>query len=184
MKINLLATIIYILSIYRSPTGNLMHFINDTDTILNHISKSNIEVIMCGQLNVNYLADKCNKHQQLENLLATYNLISAVQFATRIISRTNSAVDNNTFVDISHIRKYTACLFIKDLSDHDTQIIKLQNTLTQNKLSETKIIRKFAKYSINYCKIKLSHETWNNLFNENNDKMLKNSHKTYLRFFI
>jgi hypothetical protein len=118
----------------------------------------------------------------VENLLATYNLISAVQFATRIISRTNSVVDNNTLIDISHIRKYTACLFIKDLSDHDTQTIKLQNTLTQNKLSETKIIRKFTKYSINYCKIKPSHETWNNLSNENNDKMLKNSHETYLIF--
>jgi hypothetical protein len=106
VKINLLAKIIYVLSIYTSPTGNLMHFINDTDTILNHIHKSNIEVIMCWQLNVNYLAHNCNKRQQLENLVATYNLISAVQFATRIISRTNSAVDNNTFVDISHIRKY------------------------------------------------------------------------------
>jgi len=110
--------------------------------------------------------------------------MSAVQFATRIISRTNSAVDNNIFIDTSHIRKHTACLFIKDMSNHDAQIINLQNILTQNKLRETKIIWKFTKYSINYFKIKLSHETWNNLVNENDDKMLKSFYKTYLRFLL
>jgi hypothetical protein len=29
----------------------------------------------------------------------------------------------------------------------------------------------------------MSQETWNNPVNENDDKMLKNFHKTYIRFF-
>jgi len=51
------------------------------------------------------------------------------------------------FIDISQISKYTICLFINGLSDHDAQVIKLENISTQNKLSETKITRNF-KYSI------------------------------------
>jgi exonuclease III len=85
IKINLSANIIYILSVYRSPTGNVMHFIKGIDTILNHLSKSNIEIIICGDVNINYLAENCNK-RQLDNLLATYNLVSTIGFPTRIIN--------------------------------------------------------------------------------------------------
>lgn len=127
--------------------GNLMHFINGIDTVLNHLSKSNIEVIICGDINVNYLADNCSKWQQLDNLLATYNLISIVQFPSRSTDGTISAIDN-IFIDISHISKYTICSFINCQSDHDAQVIKLENILTQNKLNETKITRNFNKYSI------------------------------------
>jgi len=44
-----------------------MCFINGIDTILNHLSKSNIEIIICGDINLNYLADHYSKRQQLEN---------------------------------------------------------------------------------------------------------------------
>jgi hypothetical protein len=126
-----------------------MHFINGIDTILNHLSKSNMEVIICGDINMNYLADNCSKWRQLDNLLATYeyNLISTVRFPTRSTNGTISAIDN-TFIDISHISKYTICSFINGPSDHDAQVIEIEDILTQNKLSETKITRKFNKYSI------------------------------------
>jgi len=98
---------------------------------------------------MNYLADNCSKRQQLDNLLATYeyNLISTVRFPTRSTNGTISAIDN-VFIDVSHIGKYTTCSFINGPSDHDAQVIKLENILTQNKLSETKITRNFNKYSI------------------------------------
>lgn len=83
-----------------------MHFINRIDTISNHVSKSNMEIIICGNVNINYLAKNCNKQQQLDNLLATYNLISTIRFPTRIINGTVSKIDN-IFIDISHIGKHT-----------------------------------------------------------------------------
>ena len=48
------------------------------------------------------MAKNCNKWQQLDNLLAAYNLISTIRFPTRIINGTVSATDN-IFIDISHI---------------------------------------------------------------------------------
>jgi hypothetical protein len=122
-------------------------FINGIDTIWNHLSKSNIQIIIGGDINMNYLADNCSKQQQLGNLLATYNLISTVWFPTRSTNGTISAVDN-MFIDISHISRYTICSFINGLSDRDAQVIKLGNILTQNKLSETKITQNFNKSSI------------------------------------
>lgn len=103
------------------------------------------------------MAKNYNKQQQLNNLLATYNLISTstIRFPTRSINRTVSEIDN-IFIDISNIGKYTICPFVNGLSDHEIQIIWPQNIFTQKKLNETKIIQKFDKYFINDFKIKLS----------------------------
>jgi exonuclease III len=110
-----------------------MHFIKGVDTILNHPNKSNIEIIICGDVNINYLAENCNKRQQLDNLLATYNLISTIGFPTRITNGSASAIDN-IFIDISHIGRYTACPVINGLSDHDAQVIRLENIFTHKKI--------------------------------------------------
>lgn len=83
----------------------------------------------CDDVNINYLAKDCNNRQQLDNLLATYNLISTTRLPTRLINRTVSATDN-IFIDILHIGKYAVCP-INGLSDHDTQIIRIQNIFTQ-----------------------------------------------------
>ena len=101
IKIKLLATYIYVISIYRSPTGNFANFIKGIDAILNQLYKPNIEIIICGDINVNYLDENCNKRQQLDALVATYNLISTVRFPTRSLNGTASAIDN-IFIDISH----------------------------------------------------------------------------------
>jgi exonuclease III len=80
IKINLLFNPMYILSVYRSPKGNFRQFIKRIDNILNYLSKLNTEIIICGDVNINYLAENCNKRQQLDNLLATYNLVSTIEF--------------------------------------------------------------------------------------------------------
>lgn len=82
------------------------------------------------------MAENCNKQQQLDNSVATYNLTDTM-FPTRITNGTVSAIDNIS-IDISHIGKYIICPFIKGMSDHDTEIIRLQTIFTQNKLNEIK----------------------------------------------
>jgi hypothetical protein len=82
VKINLLTTIIYIyiyiIFIYRSPIGNFARFIKGIDTILNKFIKPNIEITVCGDINIDYLDETCYKRQQLDALLATYNLTRTV----------------------------------------------------------------------------------------------------------
>jgi len=132
---------------------------------------------------VSYLDENCNKRRQLDNLLATYNLISTVRFPTRSLNGTASAIDN-IFVDISHRGKYTIDPFINGLSDHDGQIIKLENIYMQKQLHETRTIRNFNKDSIHDFKIKLSYEIWDNIFGEKKvDSTFNNFHNTFLRIF-
>ena len=78
VKINFSPTLIRVICIYRLPTSNFIHFTEGTDTISNQLSKPNTEIIICGDININYLDGNCKKRQQLDTLLATYNLISTV----------------------------------------------------------------------------------------------------------
>ncbi|XP_033609318.1 uncharacterized protein LOC117282711 isoform X2 [Cryptotermes secundus] len=182
VKINLLDTILYILSVYRSPNGNFRQFLKGIDNILNYLNKPNIEIIMCGDINVNYLSENCSKRQQLDNLLATYNLTNTINFPTRSTKDCASAI--NIYIDITHFEGYTVIPVVIGLSDHDAQVIKLENILMSKKMNEVKTMRNIDKYSINDFKFKLSYETWDDIFNENDvNKMFNNFHNTYLRIF-
>jgi len=79
----------------------------------------------CGNININYL--HChNRKQQLDTLLALYNLKSTVNFPTRIINDTSNVIDN-IFIDLS--RNFTINPLINGLSDHDAQLLKLENII-------------------------------------------------------
>jgi ABC-type uncharacterized transport system YnjBCD substrate-binding protein len=106
--------------------------------------------------------DNCEK-RHLYTLLATYNLTNTIYFPTRIQNGSVSATDN-IFIDLNKNRNYTVCPFINWLSDHNAQIIKLNNINTLKQFGETQIIRNFSKYSITEFKIKLSYKTWNSIF--------------------
>jgi hypothetical protein len=131
VKITLLTAMIYVICIYRSPTGNFVRYIKGIGTIPSQLSKPNIEIIICGDININYLDENCYKHQQLDALLATYNLISTVRFPTRSLNGSISAIDN-IFIDKSHKGKYTLYPLINGLSDHHGQIIQLENISMQH----------------------------------------------------
>ena len=181
VKINLLTTVI---CIYRSPTGNFSQLIKGIDTILNQFSKPNIKIIVSGDINVDYLDETCYKKKQLDALLATYNLISTVRFPTRSLNGSSSTIDN-IFIDIYHKGKYTIYPLINGLSDHDGQIIQLENMSVQTQLSETRIIRNFNRHCIHDFKTKLSYEIWDTIFGENDvDKIFDNFHNTFLRTFF
>ena len=61
VKINFLNAMIYLIYIYRSPTGHFERFIKVTDIILNQFSKPNVESIICGDININDLDENCYK---------------------------------------------------------------------------------------------------------------------------
>ena len=183
IKLNLPTISIYIICIYRSPAGIFTLFTQSLDNILSQLYKPNIEIIIYGDININYFDKNCCKRQQLDVLLATYNLTSTVRFSTRSFNGSVTAI-YNIFIDISHSDKYTLGPLINGLSGHDGQIIKLKNINMQKQPHETKIIRNVNKRSMEDFKIKLSYEIWENIFGGNDvNDMFNNFHNTFLRIF-
>ena len=79
---------------------------------------------MCGDININYL-ENCNKRQQLDALLQTsYYLIGTVTFYTRKSKAFTTAIDN---IFITRTKNYNINPHINGLSDHEAQIITVEN---------------------------------------------------------
>jgi hypothetical protein len=83
IKIYLNTKKVYIITIYRAPSGNFDTFITKLDAILKKLFIVTADFIICGDININYLVDSDRK-SQLVALLKTYNLTSVINFPTPI----------------------------------------------------------------------------------------------------
>ena len=73
MKLHISSFVLHILCVYRPPTGNFSYFLSSLDSFLNQLYTNCINIIICGDININYLANTNNKFQ-LDSLLASYEL--------------------------------------------------------------------------------------------------------------
>jgi len=119
----------------------------------------------------------------LVSLLASYNLTSTVYFLTRIQNNSVTAIDN-VFIKVSKFDDYVISPLANRLSDHDTQLITI-NDINLKILNNTpRYIRNIDKHGIADFKIKLSLKTWDNVFDNNDVNSTYNSFlNTYLRVF-
>jgi len=102
---------IYILTIYRAPTGNFTCFIKKLEAIVCSLYTLNTQSIICGDTNVNYLVHN-SRRKILDALLSSFNLPSTVYFPTRLQNKSATAIDN-IFIDTSKFPNYAmvCCMF-------------------------------------------------------------------------
>ena len=180
IKLSLTNITLIILAIYRSPSGNFNNFLQKLDTILNKLHNNKVEYVICGDVNINYL-ENCDRRQQLDALLNTYNLIGTVNFPTRIVKVSQTAIDN---IYIKKNRNYTIKPIINGLSDHDAQMIIIDNIILSKQVSNPQYIRNYSNYNITKFQEMLSFELWDDVFtNDNVNNTFNVFLNTYLRIF-
>jgi exonuclease III len=110
IKLMLSTNIYHILCIYRPPAGNFTTLLLHLESALTQLYSNTMNLIICGDINVNYLQDSRNK-SLLNSLLASFNLHSAVNFPTRISSKSSTIIDN---IFINNLKKsrllYNTCI--------------------------------------------------------------------------
>jgi exonuclease III len=97
-----------IITIYRSPSGNFKSFLETLDAVLQSVYSPSQEIIICGDININYLVVN-EQRKQLDNLLLLYNLTGIVDFPTRLTD-TSTAIDN-VFIDVDRFHNYVVTPF-------------------------------------------------------------------------
>jgi hypothetical protein len=172
-KIYLNSKRICIIALYRAPSGNFDMFVKMLDNILKYLYTPILDFIICGDININYLVHSARK-SQLEALLKTYNLVSVVNFPTRIQQKSATAIDN-IFLDTSKIRNYSISSITNGLSDHDAQSLTLHSIGTCRTSKKSILIRKINECSINDFIYKLSHENWDSVFSSDDVNVAFNS---------
>jgi hypothetical protein len=147
----------YIMAVYRAPMGNFNLFLNRLDDIIRTLYKVDSKLIICGDINIDYLTDS-DKKRQLDAMLLTYNLSAIVQFPTRTQSHSSTAIDN-LFVDTCKFINYTVSPLYNGLSDHDAQLLTLNDTNLQIQTHYSHIIRNINKHTIEEFETRLSCES-------------------------
>jgi hypothetical protein len=170
-----------ILAIYRSPRGDFTNFLKRLDLILQKLYNNKYNIVICGDVNVNvnYVIDN-NKRSQLDAVLHSYNLACIAEFPTRYGLISQTAIDN-VFTDTSTIGKYDLYPLINGLSDYDARLLILHKGQKREKECDAYIKRKINKYTIADFQLKLSHETWETVFDGNDVNRIFNS---FLNIFL
>jgi len=179
IKLNLHKINIVIISIYRSPSGNYSYFLKKLESFFKSLYTLRTEYIICGDINVNYLHSN-SRQQQLDMLLTTYNLVGIVKFPTRITKQSSTTIDN-FFIDPS--RKHSIKPIANGISDHDAQILVLENVLMPAHKLTPCVFRDFNDHSIYNFLMHLSMENWDDVFSENNVNIFNKFVDTYLKIF-
>jgi len=161
--------------------GDFLQFLRNLDSILNFLYNNTIEIIICGDFNINYLNEN-DKRSKLDNLLLSYNLYSTVKFPTRINNNSMAATDN-IFIDIVKYENYSIHPLVNGQSDHDAHIITISNITVDKRINKTQRIRKFNKFSKFQFAVNLSYENWEMLIKEDVNTVFNNFLNTYLRIF-
>jgi len=104
--------------------------------------------------------------------------VGIVEFPTRFGLNSHTAIDN-VFIDTSTTGKYDLYPLINGLSDHDIQLLILNKGQKKENEYHTYIKRKINKYAIADFQLKLSHETWEPVFDGNDVNKIFSSFLIY-----
>jgi hypothetical protein len=104
-----------------------------------------------------------NYKQQLDSLLASYELYSTITFATRVCCNTSTALDN-IFINKHKNKNYIIYPWINGLSDHDGQNMTVYNVTYKVVKDQIHTHRIINESSILDFQINLSYELWDDIF--------------------
>ena len=139
-----------------------------------------MEFILCGDLNINYIGTD-NKKTQLDNLLNMYNLIDTVHFPTRITDTSFSTTGN---IFVNKRSNYSINPYMNGLSDHDAQVLTLNDLCQPTRPTKTTYVRNMNKQNITDFQFLLSWELWQDVFEVDDvNSKFNNFLNTYLRCY-
>lgn len=157
-KLHILSRTIVIMTVYRSPTGNIeyncivlycivieLYFLNNLETALNQVYNNTVDIVLRGDFNINYLSDNQNQHA-LNSILTSYSLYSVIKFPTRIHNDSNTMIDN-IFINKFKNDNYSVYLLINGLSDHDAQVLTVSDIILPDDRKEPYFIGKLVGFT-------------------------------------
>jgi hypothetical protein len=114
--------------------------------ILQTLFPTKVDLIIRGDININYLNDS-DRVGQLKALLNSYNLFSTVTFHTGIGKDYISAIDNS-FIDSPKFKNYKIFPLNNGLSDHDVHLI--MNILLDQLQNHQTYFKRKMKHGISF----------------------------------
>lgn len=164
-----------VITLYRSPTGNLDTFFDLITTILQKDYLANKQIVICGDLNIDVLKEDRNK-KRLVNTLSALGLRLTISSPTRTVTTktycSSTAIDN--IITNIHTDLYKSSVIISAISDHDAQLIELfpqdmvlaERKDIKRRSSKLSKFRDFSRKNILKFYRRLQTEKWEYVYSE------------------
>lgn len=156
---------IHVITVYRSPTGDMSVFLRGLEKIIDQISSKNTKarILLGGDLNINMLADTPQK-KALIDLMKSHNFSSKISSPTRITQSSSTQIDNiwANLDDIAHV----AHVDDAGLSDHHGLFLSFTSNVTKPppEAKRYTMRRSFDQDSMNYFELLLMNIAWNDVY--------------------
>lgn len=159
--VKLLRENITVISIYRSPSGNIEIFFEKLELLLNY-HKNCTNLVICGDFNIDVTKNDTKKKKFI-NLLKSYNLFITITSSTRVTSESETCIDNFctnlNFCDIKTVNVPV------DFSDHNLIHIHIKMLQKQSfKKNYFEYRRSFTRINIENFVYKLSLIDWQHVY--------------------
>lgn len=152
-----------LLCLYRSPSGNFVHFANTLSDILHILCKPNVNLIVVGDFNVDFHGQSNNKMFLLD-LFASFGLHQTITEPTRVTATSSSCIDN-IFTNLKN--DVVAGSFDIGLSDHCCLIMKISDIKPISSTNDRFLFKRtyglHARQRFKQC---ISKETWESVFSK------------------
>jgi hypothetical protein len=120
---------IILITIYRSPSGNINKFLTSLDLLLEKVTKDFENIIITGDLNINWLSNDTSV-LLLKDIFLAYNLKNVVDRPTRVTGTSASQIDY--IVTNIHSHLHTGAVVNNNVSDHLGQQIYISEFTCEN----------------------------------------------------
>lgn len=162
-----------LITIYRPPGGLIDVFINRMSQILNLCTKQFDNIMLCGDINVNYLVDSQAK-KLLCDLLDSYGLEFKNMESTRIYCNKNgftSSAKIDYFLTNIPQELYEECVKNLNVADHLALIITLNINYKRscNRFSQNIVYRNISENNVRQLQFFLNNETFQTVYQCIND---------------
>lgn len=152
---------IILITVYRSPCGDIDIFFDHISQLLDVIKRKNHDIIICGDFNINTLENNATT-RKLDIFLNINNLKKTVHEPTRVTPTSKSLIDN--ILTNLKTAYFKTSVLNTAVSDHYGQAIEVFTRPNQvglsNRQTQKYIEVRDIKSNLPYLKILLDNELW------------------------
>ena len=152
-------------TIYRPPNGDMKQCETHFKDLFSKNGKNLKNVVLAGDLNINFLDFETNKNlQDFLNLMFRYNMIPLTNKPTRVTKYSANAIDHIITNSVIGHNDFKSAIIKTDLSDHFPIVFAIKtNETTQRLVIKSNYKRSYCEKNIDKFKNTLHNRNWDDI---------------------
>jgi hypothetical protein len=166
VKIKVGEFVVFVIGLYRSPSGNFKIYCTNFQTVLTRLMKKvphkHVNLVILGDLNIDTLAQNKHESEWFKDCIKSFGLVDQLgHIPTRITPTSETSVDHV----VTNIQSVIEASVVNGhISDHLGQVLVIDIGVKCEEVSKFMLKRNFSNKNIDLFKKSLSLESWESVY--------------------